>query len=91
MSTGLPTETTVRLDSTTVKATEKTSSNLVPSPPLEGSQYSGRLAYTENFQEDQIITERIASLSVSEQRALGYSLPSMLLECTYAGVACDQR
>jgi len=78
------------MPSSTVKVVDMVS-NMVAPLPLEGSQYPERLAYTDDFTNAQIVTERLAGMLPQQQIASGYSLPSMLLQCTYAGVQCDER
>ena len=69
--------------------TRPTEPNFEPPAQLEGSKFSERLAFNEEFLAKEQLTEKLASISLSEKIALGFSASEFILDCSYDGVPCS--
>jgi len=69
--------------------TRPTEPNFEPPEQLEGSQFAERLAFTEDFLAKEQLTEMLASLSLNNRVALGFTASEFILDCSYDGVPCN--
>ena len=69
--------------------TRPTEPNFEPPAQLEGSQFAERLAFTEDFLAKEQLTEMLASLSLNNRVALGFTASEFILDCSYDGVPCN--
>ena len=69
--------------------TRPTEPNFDPPAQLEGSQFVERLAFAEEFLAKEQLTEMLASISLSEKIALGFSAAEFILDCNYDGTPCS--
>jgi len=69
--------------------TRSTEPNFEAPPKLEGSKFEERLAFTEEFLAKEQLTEMLASISVSEKTALGFTASEFILDCNYNGIPCS--
>jgi len=71
--------------------TRSTEPNFEPPAQLKGSKYAERLAFTEEFLAKEQLTEELASMSLSEKIALGFSASEFILDCSYDGTPCSSE
>ena len=71
--------------------TRSTEPNFEAPQKLEGSVFEERLAFTEEFLAKEQLTELLASISVSEKTALGFSASEFMLDCNYDGIPCSSE
>jgi len=69
--------------------TRPTEPNFEAPTQLEGSKFAERLAFNEEFLAKEQLTEKLASISLSEKIALGVSASEFILYCKYDGVPCS--
>ena len=71
--------------------TRSTEPNFEAPQKLQGSRFEERLAFTEEFLAKEQLTELLASISVSEKTALGFSASEFILDCNYDGIPCHSE
>jgi len=69
--------------------TRPTEPNFEAPPKLEGSMFEERLAFTEEFLAKEQLTEMLASISLTEKTALGFTATDFILDCNYDGSPCS--
>jgi len=65
-----------------------TTPNFEAPAQLEGSKFVERLAFNEEFLAKERLTETLASISLSDKIALGFSASEFILDCNYDGTSC---
>jgi hypothetical protein len=60
-----------------------------PPTRLEGSQFVDRPALTVTAQQQQQLTETLASLPDEQKAKLGFTKADLILDCTFNGVQCQ--
>ena len=71
--------------------TRPTEPNFEAPPKLEGSMFEERLAFTEEFLAKEQLTEMLASISLTEKTALGFTASEFILDCNYDGIPCSSE
>lgn len=69
--------------------TRSTEPNFEPPAQLEGSKFTERLAFAEEFLVKEQWTEMLASMPLSKKVELGVSASEFILDCIYDGVPCN--
>ena len=75
--------------SSPTRFTRPTEPNFEAPAQLEGSRFAERLAFAEEFLAKEQLTEKLASISLSEKIALGFSASEFILDCDYDGTPCN--
>jgi len=78
--------TTTKSTTTTSRAATTTTQSQLPSEP---TAYEQRPEPRGDFQNEEQLTETMASMSSSDLREFGYSLNDIILDCKFAGSNCD--
>ena len=60
-----------------------------PPSALQGSKYSERLAYREEFVKLEQLTETLAALTESQRIDLGFTNSELIVDCLYNGSPCS--
>jgi len=71
--------------------TRPTEPNFEPPSKLEGSKFEERLAFNEEFLAKEKLTEMLASFSLGEKSALGFTASEFILDCNYDGISCSSE
>lgn len=65
-----------------------TEPNFEPPAQLVGSKFAERLAFTEEFLAKEKMTETLASASLAEKIAVGFTVRDFIVDCSYDGTPC---
>jgi len=68
--------------------TRPTEPNFEAPTQLEGSKFAERLEFAKEFLAKEQLTEKLASITLSEKIALGFSASEFILDCNYDGTPC---
>ena len=63
--------------------------NFVESPPVNGSSFPEKLAYSSSFLTNEKFTEQLAVMPVTQKSALGFALVDLIVDCQYEDHSCD--
>lgn len=63
--------------------------NFEAAPTMSGSRFPNRLAYREDFQVQEKLTEDLASMPDEEKTVLGYNISDLIVDCQFEGTPCN--